>query len=274
MYRCAGPTAAPKERWIRQENAVRLDGVEVKVSLEADQTAEAMRVLGLGDVAPWSIFFVEDVTPGLCPSTPLLDGHLIIRARQKTKGKDDVTIKFRPARRSQLTGSWLATTKTDGEGPDSELKVEQDWAGERRTLSISLTAERPDGLVADVAASDRDVRALLTGDQRRLVEDCSGMLVNLAALTVLPPVSAMRWPTFDVAAAGDSVLEVRAERWTWQELDFLELSIAVAAVETAQAAQAGLVGFVESKGLQPSSGAPKTTLVLQRLVAEAACSAR
>ena len=51
----------------------------------------------MGDVAPWSIFFVEDVTPGLCSSTPLLDRHLIIRARQKTNGKDDLTIKFRPA---------------------------------------------------------------------------------------------------------------------------------------------------------------------------------
>jgi hypothetical protein len=82
----------------------------------------------------------------------------------------------------------------------------------------------------------------------------------------------MRWPTFAVAGAGDSVLDVRAERWTWQELDFLELSIAIPAVEVAPAAQAALVSFVQSKGLQPSTGAPKTTLVLQRLVAEAACS--
>lgn len=35
-----------------------------------------------------------------------------MRARQKAKGKDDVTVKFRPGRRSQLTDSWLAVTKT------------------------------------------------------------------------------------------------------------------------------------------------------------------
>ena len=105
---------------------MRLDGVEVKVSLDSDQTAEATRVLDLADVTPWKICFVEDITTGLCSATPLLDQHLIVRARQKTKGKDDVTVKFRPGRRSQLTDSWLAMTKTADGDLDSELKVEED----------------------------------------------------------------------------------------------------------------------------------------------------
>jgi hypothetical protein len=248
---------------------MRLDGVEVKVSLDSEQTAEAVRTLDLADVTPWKIFFVEDVTAGLCSATPLLDQHLIVRARQKTKGKDDVTVKFRPGRRSQLTDSWLATTTTADGDLDAELKVEEDWAGERRVLSISLTAERPKGLVAAAAAGERGVRALLTHDQRRLIEECAGSLVNLAALTMLPAVSAMRWPTFAVPGAGRA-LDVRAERWTVHDLDFLELSIAVE-VQAAQAAQAALIAFVEGKGLQPSAGEAKTTQVLQRLVAEAAC---
>jgi hypothetical protein len=139
---------------------MRLDGVEVKVSLDSDQTAAAVQALDLADGAAWKIFFAEDVTTGLCSATPLLDQHLIVRARQKTTGKDDVTIKFRPARRSQLTDSWLATTKTGDGELDSELKVEEDWAGERRMLSISLTAERPDGRVAAVAAGERGIRSL------------------------------------------------------------------------------------------------------------------
>src|SRR5262245_351592 len=159
---------------------MRLDGVEVKVSLDSDQTAEAVRALDLPDVTPWRIFFVEDITTGLCSATPLLDQHLIVRARQKTTGKDDVTVKFRPGRRSQLTDSWLATTKTADGDLDAELKVEEDWAGERRLLSISLTAERPKGLVAAAAAGAQDIGALLTHDQRRLVEECAGTLVNLA----------------------------------------------------------------------------------------------
>jgi hypothetical protein len=246
---------------------MRLDGVEVKLSLDSDQTAKAVEVLDLADVPPWRIFFVEDVTIGLCSVTPLLDQHLIVRARQKTRGKDDVTVKFRPGRRSQLTDSWLATTKTDDGDLDSELKVEEDWAAERRTLAISLTAERPRGLVAAVAAGERGVGALLTDDQKRMIDECA-FKVNLATLTMLPAVSAMRWPTFPVS--GGPALDVRAERWTVHELDFLELSIAVD-IEVAEAAQAALHAFVERKGLQPGGGEAKTTQVMRRLVADAAC---
>jgi hypothetical protein len=230
-----------------------------------------VQALDLADGAAWKIFFAEDVTTGLCSATPLLDQHLIVRARQKTTGRVDVTVKFRPARRSQLTDSWLATTKTgDGEF-DSELKVEEDWAGERRMLSISLTAERPDGRVAAVAAGERGIRALLTDDQERLIEECAGTFVNLAALTMLPAVSAIRWPTFAVPRPdGRPALEVRAERWTVRDLDFLELSIAVE-VAAAQMAQAALIAFVEREGLQLSTGEAKTTKVLQRLVDEVAC---
>jgi hypothetical protein len=248
---------------------MRLDGVEVKVSLDGDQVAKAVQALDLADVPPWKIFFVEDVTTRLCSSTPRLEEHRILRARQKTKSKNDVTVKFRPGRRSQLTDSWLATTEIADGDLESELKVEEDWAGER-LLSISLTAERPKGLVAAVAAGEQDVGALLTGDQRRLIDECAGTFVNLAVLTLLPAVSAMRWPTFAVPGPGGPALDVRAERWTVHELDFLELSIAVE-VEAAEAAQAALIAFIESKGLHQSVDKPKTSQVLQRLVTEVAC---
>ncbi len=87
---------------------------------------------------------------------------------------------------------------------------------------------------------------------------------------MVPAISAMRWPTFAVSGPGGPALEVRAERWTVHNLDFLELSIAVE-VQAAQAAQAALIAFVQGKGLQPIAGEAKTTQVLQRLVAEAAC---
>jgi hypothetical protein len=250
---------------------IRLDGVEAKVSLDDDQAAEAVRTLNLADRPPWSIFFVEDVTARLCASTPLLDHHLIIRARRKTKGRDDVTVKFRPGRRSQLTTSWLSTTESTKGDLVTEFKVEEDWAGERRALSLSLTSERPDGLVSAVASGDRDLDDLLTADQKRLIAECAGVPVNLATLTMLPPVSAMRWPTFAVAGPDGNPLDVRAERWTVKDLDFLELSIAVG-VDVAEAAQAALVAFVEAKGLQPMAGEAKTSLVLRSLVDQAACS--
>ena len=160
---------------------------------------------------------------------------------------------FRPGRRSQLTDPWLAMTTTADGDLDAELKVEEDWAGERRVLSISLTADRPKGLVAAAAAGERSIGALLNHDQRRLIDECAGTVVNLATLTMLPAVSAMRWPTFTVPGPGASAMDVRAERWTVNDLDFLELSIAVE-VQDAQAAQAALIAFVEGKGLRPSAG--------------------
>ena len=250
---------------------MRLDGVEVKVNVEADQTQTAVQVLHLPDVAPWRIFFIEDVIPGLVSSTPLLDQHLIIRARRKAQGADDVTVKFRPARRSQLGSRWLGMkVRKDGD-LRSELKVEEDWAAGRRSLGISLTAERPDGLVA-AAADEGSVSTLLTQDQRRLIEQCAEARVNLEVLSPLPPVSAMRWPAFTVPGPGGEDLKVRAERWTIASLDFLELSIAVD-VERAQASQKALEAFVAGKGLRAATAEAKTSQVMQLLVGIAATPA-
>ncbi|WIM98732.1 hypothetical protein ACTOB_002342 [Actinoplanes oblitus] len=249
---------------------MRLDGVEVKVSLDSDQTAKAVQALELPDLPPWQVYFVEDVTAGLCSATPLLDQHLILRARRRTSGKDDVTVKYRPGRRSQLTDSWLAVTKTKVDGLKSEFKIEEDWAADRRTLAVSLTAELPAGVVAAVAGGERTINALLSADQKRLIEECAGFAVNLGTLTMLPAVSAVRWPEFAVPRPDGPGLDVRAERWTVGDLDFLELSI-VDTVQGAPAAQAALLAFVEGRGLVPSSAEAKTTQVMRALVARSAC---
>jgi hypothetical protein len=247
---------------------MRLDGVEVKVNVDAAQTQTALQVLGLPDVPRWQIFFIEDVLTGLVSSTPLLDQHLIIRARRKAEGADDVTVKFRPARRSQLGSHWLGMKKTKDGDFAAELKVEEDWAAERRSLGISLTAERPDGLVA-AAADEGGVRALLTQDQRQLIEQCAGARVNLDVLSPLPAVSAMRWPSFSVPVRGGDDLKVRAERWTIDALDFLELSIAVD-VDKAPSSQKALEDFVAGKGLRAAAGEAKTSQVMALLMASAA----
>jgi hypothetical protein len=100
-------------------------------------------------------------------------------------------------------------TKTADGDLDAELKVEKDWALERRVLSISLTAERPKGLVAAAAARERSISALLNHDQRRLIDECAGIVVNPAASRCCPPLSAMGWPIFTVPGPGASALDVR-----------------------------------------------------------------
>ena len=93
---------------------MRLDGIEIKVTVAGDQTPAALAALGLAADRPtWQIYFCEDVTEGLSPGTPLLDAGVILRARDKPGAKDDTTAKLRPCRRSQLPDRWLAAEKGD-----------------------------------------------------------------------------------------------------------------------------------------------------------------
>ena len=251
---------------------MRFDGVEIKVTLGGDGIGAAVDALGLpSGVDPWRIYFCEDVTPGLDPGTPLLDRDVVLRARDKPGGKDDTTIKLRPCRRSQLTGHWLAASdgKSDS-GEKWEVKVEADWAGDRRALSASHTSDRHEGLVADVADGRRPVEDLFTAEQLDFLHDCAGPAVNLETLTVLPPVTATRWKTVGTAPPG---LGVRAERWTVDHLDLLELSI-VADLAEARGRQEALTDFVRARGLAvDAEQQAKTRRVLEHLVRRALAAA-
>jgi len=249
---------------------MRLDDVEIKVTLAGDQTRAAVDELGLpADVEPWRICFCEDVTPGLSPETPLLDRSVVLRARDKAGGKDDTTVKLRPCRRSQVTDHWLdATDGKSDSGEKWEVKIEADWSGDRRVLATSATADRHAGLVADVAGGRRPVEQLFTAEQRDFLRDSAGTAINLHTLTVLPPVTATRWRSVDVAPPG---LGVRAERWTVDDLDFLELSV----IAEAPSRQEALTEFVRSRGLTVDDDQqPKTRRVLEQLVGRAFATGR
>jgi hypothetical protein len=246
---------------------MRFDGVEIKVTLGRELTGQAVQELELPNEEPWQIWFWEDVTPGNGPGTPLLDSGVILRARDKAQGDDDATIKLRPCRRSQLTDRWLAATKGKTEDGDKwQLKLEADWSGDRRVLAASHSCERPGGVVREAGRGDRPVEDLFTPDQMTFLQDCSGTSINPTTLTALPPVTATRWKEVLAAPSG---LDVRAERWTVGDLDFLELSV-VADLAEARRRQADLIAFVESRGLAiDSQQQNKTRQVLEHLVARA-----
>ena len=85
---------------------MRLNGVEIKVSLSDRQVARAVKVLKLGgNGKPRTIGFIEDTTVGA--QLPLFQQGVVLRVRQTQDDDDDSTVKLRPCRRSQLAESWL-----------------------------------------------------------------------------------------------------------------------------------------------------------------------
>jgi hypothetical protein len=245
-----------------RRRAMRLNGVEIKVSLsnQQDDSAvdRAVEVLELGGAGqPRSIGFIEDTTVGV--RLPLFHQGVVLRVREVEDGDDDSTVKLRPCRRSQLTESWLGAEKGDG----WKFRVEEDWAGSRRALAASCVADLPRRRIAAAREGKEPVGRLFTGGQWRFLSDCIGMPINLDALTLLPPVKATRWEKVRV----QEVETVVVERWTINELDFLELSIRKDTVEEAREARAELERAILALGLEgDDEQVSKTERVLAYLV--------
>jgi hypothetical protein len=238
------------------------ESVEVKVTTST-QVDQAVSALELGPGKRWEILFCEDVTAAVTPSTPLLELGVILRARRKSASKGDSTIKLRPCRWSQLDADFAENAEADG----AELKIEADWAGPRRSLAASMTADWDDGRLDRVRAGELPPAALFSKRQESFLARCGGGRVNLGVVTALRSFEAVRWDAFP-ATVGHVELSIRAERWTLTaERDFLELSI-VSDVDSAAGAQAALDSFATSRGLpvDPTSE-NKTRRVLDFLVA-------
>lgn len=220
---------------------MRLDGVEIKVSLGKPQVARAVEVLELGgNPPPRAIGFIEDTTVGV--KLPLFHQGVVLRVRQIQDGDDDATVKLRPCRRSQLAEPWLGAEKGDG----WKFRVEEDWAGTRRSLAASCVADLPSRRIAAVREGKEPVGRLFNTAQLRLLSECAGMPINLDALELLPAVEATRWENVRVREVKDVVVE----RWIIGELDFLELSIRKDTIEEARETQAELERAIGVLGLE------------------------
>jgi hypothetical protein len=210
---------------------MRHDGVEVKVTYEGEQLAEVMDALDFDDRSSLTVWFF-----------------------------DDVTVKLRPCRASQLLDPWPRTESTDA----FEFVVEEDWAGERRVLAASTRAPLERDEAARVRASQFLPAGLLTSRQVDYLADCAPIRVNPAGLVALGPIEATRWKKVDHEAL--TGLKVRAERWRLPGLEFLELSNKVQARGDAAAAQRMLESALTGLGLPPNRGQDtKTRRVLERL---------
>ncbi len=239
---------------------VRPEKVEIKVTLAGAHVEEAIERLGLTDGDAWTVVFCEDVTDAAA-STALLDIGVVLRVRGKTATTGDSTIKLRPSRWSQLDPEYFENR----EAGDEELKIEADWAGEKRSLATAMTVQWTDSRLSEAQANHRLIPELFSKEQLDFLATCSVGRVNLAAVSMLPPIAATRFEEFTIDGLASGV---RAERWQVDAgLDFLELSI-VAKPKKAVAAQAALTAFVEQKQLPvDDSQVSKTQRVLDHLIA-------
>lgn len=241
------------------------ESIEIKATLVGPDADRAVAALQLAKPKTWRIAFCEDVTLGVLPSTPLLDIGVVLRVRGKSGTKGDSTVKLRPCRWSQLSEKFFANQESDGH----ELKIEADWAGAKRTLAASFTADWDDDRLDSVRSGDLNPGALFTKEQRQFLDACSPDPVNLDALTVLSDITATRFDEF-TAEAGGSTLSCRAERWEIDgAFDFLELSI-VSNLARAGRDLAALHHFLADHDLavEPQQD-NKTQRVLHHLVARA-----
>ena len=93
----------------------RLDSIEVTVTLGKEHVRAALSAFGLTaeEGQERLIYFCADVTPQTSAGTPLLDAHVILRARTWSGDEGDTTVKLRLARQTQLSTRWVPVQEVE-----------------------------------------------------------------------------------------------------------------------------------------------------------------
>ncbi|MEV6558489.1 hypothetical protein AB0M22_22445 [Nocardia sp. NPDC051756] len=240
--------------------------IEIKVNLAGD-VADALTRLrcSRNPAVERRIWFAESRSDGSGAASALLSSRIVIRLRSGER--DDLTVKLRPCRRSQLAGRWTTPFTDDA----LEYRIEGDWCGERRVLSASAVGERRPGSLRDAAMVGADVTAALDSGQRQFLVSCTPPGVAVDHLSAMGPIASTKWTNVRL---GD--LEVDVERWCTAELELLELSHRVTArhpesrtemESRAVATQLGFESVVRRHGFSIANGETKTEQVLAALVA-------
>ncbi|MFC9434975.1 hypothetical protein [Nocardia sp. NPDC057030] len=240
--------------------------IEIKVNLAGDVADALTRLRCSGHPATERrIWFAESRRDRSGRASALLSSRIVIRLR--SGARDDLTVKLRPCRRSQLAGRWAAPFTDEA----LEYRIESDWCGERRVLSASAVGERPPGSLRDAALLGTDVTAALDSAQRQFLVSCTPPGVAVDHLSALGPIASTKWTGVRL---GD--LEVDVERWCIAELELLELSLRVTArppesladtESRAAAEQLRFEAMVRRHGLAVAAGETKTERVLAALMA-------
>lgn len=225
----------------------RLDVVELKVTLSPEQAHGA----GIWDAVPGQglsrrIWFCEQ-SGASSTRLPLMDSGVILRLRETRARPDETTARLRPCRRSRLTADWSTPWDNGGE----RLDIASDWCGDRRQLSVSVTARHPAGAVARALAGGTPPDQLFNAAQRGFLADCADGPLPFGQVRALGPVDACWWP-----ALMWSHMPLAVERWvvtaaSGARLDLVEVSRRVDR-QGAEIAQLALESGLRRRGVDPA----------------------
>jgi len=174
----------------------RVKTVEIKMTVRPDQEEAVLAALLLerSTAQRREIYFYE--TPALA----LLRKGLVLRARIVHGGRDDSTVKLRPADPALIPDVW--------EGREG-FKVEGDSVGETIVCAASLTEKQKRQTIEEVAHGDRPPGDLFSADQGRFLKEVSLVAEPFGGLVVMGPVDVDRWEVLRPGLSG----ELCAELW-------------------------------------------------------------
>jgi hypothetical protein len=226
--------------------------MEVKLVVPADKVAGATKILKLDKqtaVEGEIVFF--DTEDGA-----LFAKNLILRARQKTGGLADSTVKLRTA------GNGVDLSEVE-----KAIKPEADWTDETDpSFSRSVdNALLPDGFLRQVVAGGATADKLFNNQQRGLVESRMKNF-SWSSLKCYGPIQAEVWEQkFKLEGFPNAVT---VERWHMKKkertLDILEVSAKARPQTTAEAKELAKQFFkaAAQSGLGNPGGLSKTEIVL------------
>jgi CYTH domain len=191
--------------FVHVEPAASDERAEIKLLVQRDKVPEAMAALKLTEPANkhYQIYFVDTA------DFKLSQAGLILRLRDKGKGKTESTVKFRPEDPSKpIDQEWLP-----------KLAREPEWlVGKGQNLSYSLEQEITGTELLRKPADDLD--ALFSAEQKEFFKLVMKEELDPAKLKVFGPIAAQIWE-WEEPAVGD---KVSAELWNLGDTQIFELS--------------------------------------------------
>jgi len=207
------------------------DAIEIKATIADHQIKAALKRYGLtpnNDEERYIYFFDS-------PALELHQAGIIVRARRNVGDVHDSTVKFRPVDPASISKEWRKYR-------DFKIEADASEKGLVRSASFSMPVDK--GLIKSVATGKRQVRDLITREQRAFIEKTANCKIDFDRLIVLGPLRAHRWQFEDPACPW----QITGELWIREDGQrMLEASIKAPAVQAA-VATAGFMAFLAEVG--------------------------